>query len=152
MWLRVIAVGRDRKGLFQRAVEDYSSRLCRYLRFEVIEVPASKLRRADAARREEADRIVSVHGERRRLFSLDGGGEALSSAGLARLLDRLILESRGVDFVIGGDEGLDPSISRKAEKALSLGPMTLPHQLARVVLVEQLYRAMTILRGEPYHK
>jgi 23S rRNA (pseudouridine1915-N3)-methyltransferase len=150
--LRVIAVGRDRKGLFAPAVETYVGRIRRYLPFEVVTVPASRHAEAARARAEEAEKIRRAHGTGRRLICLEVDGEALSSEGLATRLGRLMQEGRDVDLVIGGDEGLDPDLRREAEAAVSLGPMTLPHQLARLVLVEQVYRAMTLLRGEPYHK
>lgn len=152
MRFRVLAVGRDRKRIFGGAAEDYAARVSRYNPLEVVELSASKQTDPDRARREEGERILSRHGEGRRLLALEAGGEALPSEGWARLVGRLIQEARDVDLVIGGDEGLDASVRGRAEKLVSLGPMTLPHQLARVVLLEQLYRAMTIIRGEPYHK
>ncbi len=152
MRVRVIAVGKHRKSLFGDATGDYAGRLSRYLPFEIVRIPPSRRSEPDRARREEAERILAAHGQGRRLMLLAPSGEALSSETLARLMERLMQEGRDVDLVIGGDEGLDPSLRRSAERRLSLGPMTLPHQLALVVLVEQLYRAMTIIRGEPYHK
>ncbi len=152
MRLRVIAVGKDRKRLLFDAAREYSSRVGRYLPFQLVEVAASRHSRPKEARREEASRILSLCGQDKRLFTLEVGGRQMSSEALANLLGRLMQEGRDVDLVVGGDEGLDSSLSARAEGALSLGPMTLPHQLARVVLLEQLYRAMTILRGEPYHK
>lgn len=153
MRLRVIAVGKERAGRpLGEAAGDYASRISRYLPFTLVEVPASRRGEAERARREEAERIRSIHGEGRRLLLLDAGGESHASEGLSRLLGRMMQEGRDVDLVIGGDEGLDPSLRKRAERVIALGPMTLPHLLARVVLLEQLYRALTILRGEPYHK
>lgn len=145
-------MGRDKKRFFGEAPSEYKARIARYLPFEVLEVPASRHREPRKARKEEAQRILSVHGQGRRLFSLEVFGKALSSEKLAHLMGRFMHEGRDVDLVIGGDEGLDPTVSERAETTLSLGPLTLPHQLARLVLLEQIYRAMTILRGEPYHK
>lgn len=86
------------------------------------------------------------------VVALDSAGVQRSSEELAFLLDRLeTTPPQKTAFVIGGAVGLDPSIVSTAAETLSLGPITLPHQLARVVLVEQLFRAMTILRGHPYH-
>lgn len=152
MRFRVLAVGRDRKRTFGDAAADYALRISRYSPFEVAELAASKHSDPARARREEAERILARHGEGRRLVALEVLGEALPSEGWALLVGRLMREARDTDFVIGGDEGLDQSVRGRAEKLVSLGPITLPHQLARVVLLEQLYRAMTILRGEPYHK
>jgi 23S rRNA (pseudouridine1915-N3)-methyltransferase len=79
-------------------------------------------------------------------------GSPWSSAELAERLDRWLLESRPLAFAIGGSTGLDEEFLQRCQHTWSLGPLTLPHELARVVVVEQVYRAFTILRGEPYHK
>ena len=152
MRFRVLAVGRDRKRTFGEAGIEYARRIARYLPFEVIELSASRRTEPERALAEEAETILAKHGEGRRLFALDVGGEAISSEEWARLIQRLMEDARDVDFVIGGDEGLGPAVRDRAQRRISLGPITLPHQLARVVLLEQIYRAMTILRGEPYHK
>ena len=85
-------------------------------------------------------------------MALDVGGKRLSSEALAERVNRWMVAGQDVDLVVGGDEGLGDAVRARAALTLSLGPMTLPHRLARVVLVEQLYRALTIVRGEPYHK
>jgi 23S rRNA (pseudouridine1915-N3)-methyltransferase len=79
-------------------------------------------------------------------------GQGWTSAELARRLDEWQIAARPVTFVIGGSHGLAAALIERAERRWSLGPVTLPHELARVVVLEQLYRAFTILRGEPYHK
>lgn len=152
MRLRVISVGRDKSGLFQPAVEEYAGRLRRHLAFELLELPASRAREPGRARREEGERVLAALAAGSQLVALDQRGRAHSSEALSALLGRWMVEARDVDLVIGGDEGLDEAVRTRAGLVLSLGPMTLPHRLARVVLVEQLYRALTILRGEPYHK
>ena len=86
------------------------------------------------------------------LVALDERGQALSSTELAAWLGRAQREAKDVTLVVGGDEGLDPSVLARAGLVLSLSKMTLPHRLARVVVAEQIYRAFTLLRGEPYHK
>ncbi len=152
MRLRVVSVGRDRSGLFQPAVDTYAGRLRRYLPFELVELPASRVREPVRARDEEATRILAAVGPDRRLVALDVGGKRLSSEALAERVNRWMVAGQDVDLVVGGDEGLGDAVRARAALTLSLGPMTLPHRLARVVLVEQLYRALTIVRGEPYHK
>lgn len=86
------------------------------------------------------------------LVALDERGQLLDSVELSRYVGKAQQQARDLLFVIGGDEGLDPSVTAKAHLVLSLSRMTLPHRLARAVIAEQLYRAMTLLRGEPYHK
>jgi 23S rRNA (pseudouridine1915-N3)-methyltransferase len=144
--LRVVSVGKDRSGLFEPAVQEYASRLEHYARTELVELKAQPTREA------EARQILSRVPGAQWLVALDERGQAMSSPELAQLLARAQREAKDLAFVIGGDEGLDPSVLGRAKVVLSLSRMTLPHRLARVVLVEQLYRAFTLLRGEPYHK
>lgn len=153
MRVRLLSVGRDKSGLFQPAVDEYARRLGRYVTFELVELPPAKIKDPARARREEAARILAAVGPPPTvLCALDERGKALSSEAFAQALQGWRVEARDVVFVIGGDEGLDGEVRKRADRVLALGPMTLPHRLARVVLAEQLYRAFTILRGEPYHK
>lgn len=148
-----MAVGRPR-GPLREAAADYEARLGRALRLEVVEVREEPLQRgttAEVLAREAARIAPQVDGLR--VVCLDRAGTALGSEELAALLREA--EERPPQrtaFVIGGSAGLDPALLARADRRLSLGPLTLPHQLARVVLAEQLYRATTILRGEPYHR
>ena len=106
-----------------------------------------------AARRAEADLLRRRLRDRDLVVALDERGEAPTSEGLAaRLREAERSGGRDLAFLVGGPGGLDPSLLADASWKLSLSRLTLPHQLARLVLVEQLYRALTILRGEPYHK
>jgi 23S rRNA (pseudouridine1915-N3)-methyltransferase len=147
-------VGRDRPGVFASAIEDYLDRLSHYARLESLAVPqasGSKLS-ADEARRIEGRRILDKVKPREWLIALDPGGQMLTSAELARFVEQAQSQSRDLLFAIGGDQGLDPEVTGAAHLLLSLSRLTLPHRLARLVLIEQLYRAFTVLRGEPYHK
>ena len=102
--------------------------------------------------REEASRLREKLPAGRRLVVLDRTGKGLSSEALARELDRWRTAAKPVALVIGGSHGLAADLVQEADLAWSLGPLTLPHELARVVVLEQVYRAWSILRGEPYHK
>ncbi|MBS2028359.1 MAG: 23S rRNA (pseudouridine(1915)-N(3))-methyltransferase RlmH [Deltaproteobacteria bacterium] len=151
MKIRLLSVGRDRSGLFEPAVREYEKRLSRYVKFELVEVPESK-REGDRGRDEEADALLHKLGDRERLWLLDEHGKELDSRGLSELLARTLSEGRDLALAIGGASGHGASIRAKAERSLSLSKLTLPHRLARVVAAEQLYRAFTLLRGEPYHR
>jgi 23S rRNA (pseudouridine1915-N3)-methyltransferase len=144
--LRLISVGKDRSGLFEPAVQEYASRLKHYARLELVELKARPTREA------EAQDILSKVGPSDHLVALDERGQAMTSPELSAWLGRAQREAKDVALVVGGDEGLDPSVLERAALVLSLSKMTLPHRLARVVVAEQLYRAFTLLRGEPYHK
>jgi 23S rRNA (pseudouridine1915-N3)-methyltransferase len=151
--LRILAVGRDRSGLYAPAVEEYAGRLARYLRFELAEVPeARKLAGTPRAREEEGEALLAKIGPREHVVVLDERGEELTSLALADRIRRWQARGQDVTLVIGGADGLSPAVLERAKEKLSLSRFTLAHRLARLVLVEQLYRAMTIIRGEPYHK
>jgi 23S rRNA (pseudouridine1915-N3)-methyltransferase len=147
-------VGRDRSGLFEPAVQEYASRLAHYTRFELLELPAAggKKGRGVDAKAAEADAILAHRKPQDWLVALDERGSLLDSVELSRYVGRAQSGAKDLLLVIGGDEGLDERIRQSADLVLSLSKMTLPHRMARMVLVEQLYRAFTILKGEPYHK
>jgi 23S rRNA (pseudouridine1915-N3)-methyltransferase len=132
--------------LFEPAVQEYAGRLKHYAKLELVELKPRPTRAA------EAQDILAKVGPAEVLVALDERGQALSSPELAAWLGRAQREAKDMALVVGGDEGLDPAVLARAALVLSLSRMTLPHRLARVVLAEQLYRAFTLLRGEPYHK
>ena len=118
-----------------------------------IEVAESKAATVKSRIQAEAEALLGKIPSSHRLISLDRRGEALSSEEFAGLLAKMRDGGvEGVAFVIGGADGLSPEISGKAGRAISFGPLTLPHGLARIVLAEQIYRAATILAGHPYHR
>jgi 23S rRNA (pseudouridine1915-N3)-methyltransferase len=148
----ILAVGRLRP-YYREACDDYLRRLGRHLKIREIEVrEASRAPTAAAQRDEEAGRLRDRLPAGAGTVALARGGSGWSSAELARRMERWRVDARPVAFLIGGSRGLAPELLERAEHRWSLGPLTLPHELARVVVVEQLYRAMTILRGEPYHQ
>jgi 23S rRNA (pseudouridine1915-N3)-methyltransferase len=151
--VRLLAVGRDRSGLYAPAVEEYARRLSRQLKFELVELPeARKQAGTPQARDEEAATILARLDPRERLVALDERGDQPTSLELASRVQRWMTRGQDVALVIGGSDGLAPAVLERAEERLALSKLTLAHRLARLVLVEQLYRAMTIIRGEPYHK
>jgi 23S rRNA (pseudouridine1915-N3)-methyltransferase len=151
--LRVVAVGRDRSGLYAPAVAEYAARLARYVKFELVEVPeARKHAGTPRARDEEGEALLARVGTRERVVALDERGVEETSAAFARRVARWLERGQDVALLVGGSDGLAPAVLERADERLALSRMTLAHRLARLVLVEQLYRAMTILRGEPYHK
>ncbi len=153
MRLRILAVGRDRSGLYAPAVEEYCSRLARTFRFELVEVPeARKLAGTPRAREEEGGALLAKLGPREQLVALDERGEELTSLAFADRVRRWQERGQDVTLVIGGSDGLAPEVVARAREKLAVSRFTLAHRLARLVLVEQVYRAFTILRGEPYHK
>lgn len=155
MKILVIAVGRSRGALVD-AIADYEERAAHYWKLEVAEVAEGvKGGHSDPARVMEAEgeRILARVPDRLDLVALTREGKGMRSATLSRYLqERAVRAHPGVAFVIGGAFGLAPAVLDRADRRLSLSPMTFPHDMARLFLAEQLYRAGTIVRGEPYHK
>jgi 23S rRNA (pseudouridine1915-N3)-methyltransferase len=139
MRYHVVAVGRIKNAALRTACDDYLSRLRHYTRVDEREVK-------DEARLSEA-----ISGEAR-LVALSRAGESWTSAELAQRTARWDQEGREVAFAIGGADGLPVAMVERAEAVWSLSALTFPHELARVLVLEQLYRAFTIRRGEPYHR
>ncbi len=155
MKVLVVAVGRVR-GDLASAVGEYETRAARYWKLDVVEVEAGTKGRnpdPDRVKDTEAERILSKIPPGMDVIALTRAGRSLDSRALARALEtRAVNASPGVAFVLGGAFGLGETVLRRSETHLALSAMTLPHEMARLVLAEQLYRAGTILRGEPYHK
>jgi len=151
----VVPVG-DVRGQLEAPVADYESRAARYWRLEVTPVHGGARGRAadaDHVRDAEADRILARIPEGFTLVALTRAGKSMVSRQLAMLLEsEAVRSSPGVAFVLGGAFGLSRQVLERARHRWSLSDLTLPHEMARLVLAEQLYRAGTILRGEPYHK
>lgn len=155
MKLVLAVVGRAR-GELSGAVADYEKRIGRYWKFEAVEVTAGGPGRnasPEAVKDAEADRLLARIPAEFELVALTRDGRGMDSRELSRYLERhAVRSSAGVAFVIGGAFGLGDAVLARARRRLSLSAMTLPHEMARLILAEQLYRAGTILRGEPYHK
>ena len=160
MKLALVAVGRLHAAGASGLARDYAERLGHYARFDLIEVKAAGGGRgrggSDDVHRaveKEGVRLLAVLRPEDRVVLLDEHGRELSSRGLADFLAEAGRAggTRRLVFLVGGAWGVSGAVRDRAERALSLSKMTLPHELARVVALEQLYRAFTILRGEPYH-
>lgn len=154
MRLALLVVGKPRDRHLAGAIADYETRIARYWSFEAIEVREEAARglTPDLVRVREGERLLGRLAPGARLVACDAAGQSLSSERFAEWLRDARDRAQSVTFVIGGAYGLAPALRQRADLTLSLAPWTLPHELARLVLVEQLYRAGTILRGEPYHK
>jgi 23S rRNA (pseudouridine1915-N3)-methyltransferase len=155
--LRLLTVGPVRAPHFKDALDDYCSRIRRFMAVEAESVAAVGLSSEKPAEtvwamKTEAERIFGRVPEGETMVALDKGGRSFSSEQLAAWLGERLGEGRGLCFIVGGAWGLDRTVLDRAAWTLSLGPLTLPHELCAVVLAEQVYRALTILSGTPYHK
>jgi 23S rRNA (pseudouridine1915-N3)-methyltransferase len=150
--LTILAVGKLRP-MYREVADEYLRRLKRYTPVQEMEVrEAGKAPNIAEALRQEGGRLRAKFESGARVVALDRDGDQLTSEALAKRLDRWREAAQPVALLIGGSHGLDPDLLAACQERWSLGPATLPHELARVVALEQLYRAWTILRGEPYHK
>lgn len=148
----VLAVGSVRDAHYRGLCEDYAKRIQRFSPLDIDEVKDGRGLDPEQARVAEGERILRRLRDSAYVVALDGGGRTRSSEDLAAWLDaRSRDRTRGLTFVVGGPFGLSDAVLARCRERLSLSAMTLPHELARTVLLEQLYRAWTILRRLPYH-
>jgi len=155
----IAAVGRLKQGPERELAEGYRKRAAVAGRslglrdFEIVEIRESRAQDAERRRVEESIALASVIPDGSVVVLLDQGGDSLDSATLASALREWRGEDRGaVCFVIGGADGLAPNLGGRAKMWLAFGKATWPHQIVRIMLLEQLYRACTILSGHPYHR
>ena len=154
MRLVVAVVGKPRDRHLAAAIDDYETRAARYWPLEIVEVREASGRgvSADITRAREGERLLERVPPAALVVACDERGDRLTSAEFARFLADARDRARDVVFVVGGAFGLPDAVRSRAARTIQLAPFTLPHELARLVLSEQLYRAGTIVRGEPYHK
>ena len=139
-------------------MDRYLGRIKHFYPVEVLEVAPERGRQGDSdaaiiRRRAESARLSAAIPPKGFTVVLDERGQPMDSLKFAQWLERLTIDQpHGVNFVMGGDAGLDDAVKQRAQKLLSLSAMTLPHQLARVLLLEQIYRACTLMRHIPYHR
>ena len=159
MKITIIAVGKIKEKYFSAAIEEYVKRLGRYCRLELVEVPDEKT--PDGAgeglelqiKRKEGERILQKIPDNAHVIALAIDGRALDSEELAAQMERWNVGGIShLVFLIGGSLGLSPEVLGRADYRLSFSNMTFPHQLMRVILLEQIYRSFRIIQGEPYHK
>ena len=155
MKARLIAVGERAPGWVAEGFGEYQKRLSHGLPLELVEVaPGIRGKGRDTARamQDEGARVLAAVPKNTHVVALDGRGRAHSSEQLAQRLEHWRGQGRDLAFLIGGPEGHAPDVLARADEQWSLGPLTLPHMLVRLVLAEQLYRAVSMLANHPYHR
>jgi 23S rRNA (pseudouridine1915-N3)-methyltransferase len=154
MRLVVAVVGKARNAALGEAIRDYETRAARYWPLDVHEVREERATGGsiEKVKEKEGARLSERVPQRAQTVACEIGGRALDSSQFAALLKKAREEDRDLAFLIGGAYGLAADLSSRSAMKLSLAPWTLPHEIARLVLVEQIYRAGTLVRGEPYHK
>ena len=149
--IKVIAVGKIKEAFFTQAVAEYSKRLSGYYKLQIIEIADEKC--DEKTLEKEGTKILKAIKDTDYVIALSIQGDKYSSEGLADLIRQLEVDGKSnITFVIGGSLGLSNLVLDRADIQLSFSDMTFPHQLMRVILLEQIYRACKINRNEPYHK
>ena len=159
MKIDICCVGKVKEASFRDMISEYSKRLSRYVNLSILEVQDEKTPDnasatvEEAIKRKEGERLLSVIKDNAYVIALAIDGKNLSSTELADKINSLGIDGTShIQFVIGGSLGLSPEVLSRADMKLSFGRMTFPHQLMRVILLEQIYRSYQIINNEPYHK
>lgn len=150
--LTILAVGKIKEEYLRKGISEYKKRLTPYVKLKIIEVPDSPLdKKFLKAKEEEGNRILKVLKEKAFVAVLDLEGRMITSEGFSEWLGEREMGGKEVFLVIGGASGLAPEVLARADDVLSFSNLTFPHQLFRLILIEQIYRGFKILRGEKYH-
>ncbi len=159
MNISIICIGKLKEKYWSEAVTEYSKRLKRFCNLEIIELRESRLpdkagkAEEDAVKENEGEEILKKIKDNMYVITLEVQGKKLSSEKLAMHMEKLVLEGNSnIAFIIGGSLGLSPAVSKRANYSLSFSDMTFPHQMMRVILLEQIYRSFKINHNETYHK
>ena len=150
--IKVITVGSIKEKYLKEAIEEYLKRLKKYTNIEIIEVKDEGLVEEKKSIQLEGEKISKHLSQKDYIITLEIEGKQVSSEELAEKLNQIQIENSNITFIIGGSYGLSEEIKQKAKMHLSFSKMTFPHQLFRVLLLEQIYRAFKILNNESYHK
>ena len=159
MNIKIISVGKLKEKYLKQGIAEYAKRLGKFCKFEIVEVPDEKApeklsaAEMEGVKEKEGERILAKIKDKEYVFALAIEGKERSSEEFAQEIAQLTTYGRSdITFVIGGSLGLSPAVLKRAETKISFGRFTLPHQLMRLVLSEQIYRAFMINNGSPYHK
>ncbi|MEL7701811.1 23S rRNA (pseudouridine(1915)-N(3))-methyltransferase RlmH [Bacillus subtilis] len=159
MNINIVTIGKLKEKYLKQGIEEYTKRLSAYAKIDIIELPDEKApenlsdQDMKIIKDKEGDRILSTISPDAHVIALAIEGKMKTSEELADTIDKLATYGKSkVTFVIGGSLGLSDTVMKRADEKLSFSKMTFPHQLMRLILVEQIYRAFRINRGEPYHK
>lgn len=159
MKITIFAIGFLKESYWKDAVKEYQKRLSAYCQIEIVEIPdvackqGASGKEEEEVKRKEGEKVLARLKSGDYLIALDLKGKQYDSPSFAKHLDeKFAVAGANLHFVIGGSLGLSEELLERANESVCFGAMTFPHQLARVMLLEQIYRAFRILRGEPYHK
>ena len=150
--IRIICIGKIKEEFFKEAILEYKKRLSKYTLVEIIELEDEKIDDSKIAISREAEKIKKVLKDKEYIITLEIEGNQLSSVEFSKKLEKTFIENSNITFIIGGSHGLSEEIKSKSNFKLSFSKMTFPHQMFRVILLEQIYRSFKISNNERYHK
>ena len=159
MNIKIIAVGKIKEKYIQDGIKEYSKRLSRYCTLDIVEIDDEKApenlseKEMNIVKQREGEKIIAKIPQNSFIISLEIQGKQLTSEELSKKIEDLMIDgTNDITFIIGGSLGLSDEVLNKSNFKLSFSKMTFPHQLMRMILLEQVYRAWRIIKGEPYHK
>lgn len=159
MKISILCVGKIKESFYRQAIDEYAKRLSKYCKFEVVEVTDEKTpdtasaAQVDQIKEKEANRLLEKIKEDAYVFTLEIKGKRFTSESFSECINKVTIQGNShLVFIIGGSLGLHEKVLKRSNQAISFSDMTFPHQLMRVILAEQIYRAFRIMKNEPYHK
>ena len=150
--IKIICVGKIKEKYLVSAIEEYSKRISKYTKIEIIELPDYDINNKDVVLEKEKENILKHINNKDYIITLEIEGSELSSEEFAKKIDKIFITNPNITFIIGGSYGLHNQIKNMSDFKLSFSKFTFPHQLFRVILLEQIYRAFKINNNESYHK
>jgi len=150
--IKILCVGKIKEKFFKEAIEEYIKRISKYTKIEIIEVNDIDLNNKNLNLEKEKDNLMKYINEKDLIVTLEIDGKQFTSEEFSNLIDKSLINYSNITFIIGGSYGLHDDIKNKSNIKLSFSKMTFPHQLFRIILLEQIYRGFKILKNESYHK
>lgn len=150
--IKIICVGKIKEDYLNKGIDEYKKRISKYHNIEIYELQDEGLRDKQTTIKKEKEKILKIINSKDYLIVLDINGKEMNSIQLAKKIDEIFISNSKITFIIGGSYGIDDSIKDLANLKLSFSKLTFPHQLFRIILLEQIYRAFKINNNEEYHK
>lgn len=150
--IKIICVGKIKEKFYKEAILEYQKRLSKYTKLEIIECPDYDNLPIETIKKYEMEQILKKISDKEYIITMQIEGKCIDSVEFSKLIDETLIKNSNISFIIGGSYGLHDDIKKMSNYSLSFSKMTFPHQLFRVILLEQLYRSFKIIKNESYHK
>ncbi len=150
--IKILCVGKIKEKFFKDSIEEYLKRLNKYTKIEIIEVNDVDLNNKELTLEKEKNNMIKYINDKDYIITLEIEGKQISSVEFSNLIDKTLINNSNITFIIGGSYGIHEDIKNKSNFKLSFSKMTFPHQLFRIILLEQIYRGFKIIKNESYHK